>query len=114
MLVKTPQVAEKDMWHQFLLTSFAVILKSFAILAIQSARAFEKSLRGCGHAAGQKRCKKMAISLLQVLQLAEIWASNLFHACEFPPGKMIFDVLRDGFGWSRNNHSLQVITSHHK
>ena len=63
MLVKTPQVAEKDMWHQFLLTSCVVILKSFAILAIQSARAFEKSLRGCGHAAGQKRCKKMAISL---------------------------------------------------
>ena len=58
MLVKTPQVAEKDMWHQFLLTSCVVILKSFAILAIQSARAFEKSLRGCGHAAGQKRCQK--------------------------------------------------------
>ena len=25
--------------------------------------------------------------LLRVLELAEIWASNLFHTWEFPPGK---------------------------
>ena len=55
----------------------------------------------------------MCISqVLHVLQLAEIWV-NLFVSCKFRPGKMILDITRDGFGWSRNKHSLQVITSHH-
>ena len=56
----------------------------------------------------------MCISqVLHVLQIAEIWV-KLFVTCKFRPGKKNFDIPRDGFGWSRNKHSLQVITSHHK
>ena len=39
----TPQVAEKDMWHQFLSPSFAIILKSFPCWP----SALEKSLHLC-------------------------------------------------------------------